>query len=34
MDDGRIVHTGTMADLAADTGLQQRMLGLNLAVPP
>jgi branched-chain amino acid transport system ATP-binding protein len=30
MDDGRIVHTGRMADLAADPGLQQRLLGLSL----
>ncbi len=32
MDDGRIVHTGTMADLAADEALQHRLLGLSLAV--
>jgi branched-chain amino acid transport system ATP-binding protein len=31
MDDGRVVHTGSMADLAADEGLQQRLLGLSLA---
>jgi branched-chain amino acid transport system ATP-binding protein len=31
MDDGRIVHTGTMAELAADEGLQQHLLGLSLA---
>ena len=31
MDDGRIVHTGTMAELADDEGLQQRLLGLSLA---
>jgi branched-chain amino acid transport system ATP-binding protein len=31
MDDGRIVHTGTMADLVADEALQQRLLGLSLA---
>jgi branched-chain amino acid transport system ATP-binding protein len=31
MDDGRIVHTGTMAALAADEALQQRLLGLSLA---
>ena len=31
MDGGRIVHTGAMADLAADEGLQQRLLGLSLA---
>jgi branched-chain amino acid transport system ATP-binding protein len=30
MDDGRIVHAGTMHDLAADTALQQRLLGLAL----
>ena len=30
MDDGRIVHRGTMADLAADAALQQRLLGLSL----
>ena len=30
MDDGRIVHTGTMAELAADTALQTRLLGLSL----
>lgn len=31
MDDGRIVHSGTMAALAADEGLQQHLLGLSLA---
>jgi branched-chain amino acid transport system ATP-binding protein len=31
MDGGRIVHTGTMADLAGDEGLQKRLLGLSLA---
>jgi branched-chain amino acid transport system ATP-binding protein len=31
MDGGRIVHTGTMAALAADEALQQRLLGLSLA---
>jgi branched-chain amino acid transport system ATP-binding protein len=31
MDDGRIVHTGAMADLAADESLQQQLLGLSLA---
>jgi branched-chain amino acid transport system ATP-binding protein len=31
MDDGRIVHTGAMADLAADETLQQQLLGLSLA---
>ena len=30
MDDGRIVHVGTMAALAADTSLQVRLLGLHL----
>jgi branched-chain amino acid transport system ATP-binding protein len=31
MDDGRIVHTGAMAALADDEGLQQHLLGLSLA---
>jgi branched-chain amino acid transport system ATP-binding protein len=31
MDDGRIIHTGTMAALVADDALQQRLLGLSLA---
>ena len=30
MDDGRIVHSGAMADLAADRALQERLLGLAL----
>lgn len=30
MDSGRIVHTGSMRDLAADEALQQRLLGLSL----
>lgn len=30
MDDGRIVHTGTMAALAIDRPLQQHLLGLSL----
>jgi branched-chain amino acid transport system ATP-binding protein len=30
MDDGRIVHTGAMAALAADAGLQERLMGLSL----
>lgn len=30
MDDGRIVHAGAMAALAADVGLQTRLLGLSL----
>lgn len=31
MDDGRVVHAGAMADLAADEALQQSLLGLSLA---
>jgi|SRR3990172_1979410 len=31
IDDGRIVHAGTMADLAKDEGLQQKLLGLSLS---
>lgn len=31
MDDGRVVHTGPMAELAEDDALQQRLLGLSLA---
>jgi branched-chain amino acid transport system ATP-binding protein len=31
MDDGRIVHTGGMEELAADEALQHRLLGLSLA---
>ena len=31
MDDGRIVHRGTMAELADDEALQRRLLGLSLA---
>jgi branched-chain amino acid transport system ATP-binding protein len=30
MDNGRIVHRGTMAELAADAALQSRLLGLSL----
>ena len=30
MDNGRVVHTGKMTELAADAGLQQRLLGLSL----
>ena len=30
MDDGRVVHTGSMAELAADSDLQARLLGLSL----
>ena len=31
MDDGRIVHTGSMVALAGDEALQQHLLGLSLA---
>ncbi len=31
MDNGQVVHAGTMAELAADSALQQRLLGLSLA---
>ena len=30
MDDGRVVHRGSMASLVEDEGLQQRLLGLSL----
>jgi branched-chain amino acid transport system ATP-binding protein len=30
MDDGRVVHTGAMQELADDEELQQRLLGLSL----
>ena len=30
MDDGKVVHTGSMAELAADESLQGRLLGLSL----
>ncbi|MCB1389670.1 MAG: ABC transporter ATP-binding protein [Rhodobacter sp.] len=30
MDDGRIVWTGAMAELAGDTGLQERLMGLKM----
>ncbi len=33
MDNGRVVHSGAMAELAADQGLQQRLLGLSLGAP-
>ncbi len=33
MDSGRIVHRGTMAELAGDEAMQQRLLGLSLAAP-
>ena len=32
MDDGRVVHTGAMAELSADMALQRRLLGLTLEV--
>ena len=32
MDNGRVVHAGAMAELAADETLQQRLLGLSLGV--
>jgi branched-chain amino acid transport system ATP-binding protein len=31
MDDGRVVHAGSMAALAGDAALQERLLGLSLA---
>ena len=31
MDNGRVVHSGTMAELAEDETMQQRLLGLSLA---
>ncbi len=31
MDEGRIIHTGTMAALATNHGLQHRLLGLSMA---
>ena len=34
MDDGRVVHRGRMAELAENEALQQRLLGLSLAVHP
>lgn len=33
IDDGRIVHNGSMAELAADEGLQTRLLSLSLETP-
>jgi branched-chain amino acid transport system ATP-binding protein len=30
MDNGRVVHTGAMAELASDEALQHRLLGLSL----
>ncbi len=32
MDNGRVVHSGAMAELAADASLQQRLLSLSLGV--
>jgi branched-chain amino acid transport system ATP-binding protein len=32
MDNGRVVHAGSMAELAGDEGLQNRLLGLSLGV--
>jgi len=32
MDDGRVVHRGPMAELAGDEAMQQRLLGLSLAI--
>lgn len=33
MDDGRIVWTGAMADLAADAPLQERLMGISMEAP-
>ncbi len=30
MDNGRVIHSGAMAELAEDRGLQHRLLGLSL----
>jgi len=30
LDNGRVIHSGTMAELAADEAMQQRLLGLSL----
>jgi branched-chain amino acid transport system ATP-binding protein len=30
MDDGKVAHTGGMAAFAADSGLQQHLLGLGM----
>ncbi|MCT4656179.1 MAG: ABC transporter ATP-binding protein [Cohaesibacter sp.] len=30
MDDGKIIHTGSMAELAADNALQERLMGLSM----
>jgi branched-chain amino acid transport system ATP-binding protein len=34
MDNGRVVHHGRIAELVADEGLQQRLLGLSLGAHP
>ena len=34
MDNGRVVHSGAMAELAADEALQHRLLGLSLGAHP
>jgi branched-chain amino acid transport system ATP-binding protein len=34
MDNGRVVHSGGMAELVADESLQQRLLGLSLGAHP
>ncbi|UWQ21950.1 ABC transporter ATP-binding protein [Jannaschia sp. W003] len=34
MDDGRVVWTGAMAELAADPALQERLMGLSLETAP
>ena len=34
MDNGRVVHAGSMQALATDAALQQRLLGLSLGVQP
>jgi len=30
MDDGKVAHTGSMTEFAADSGLQQHLLGLGM----
>lgn len=32
MDDGRVVHSGAMSELAGDAGMQERLMGLSLEV--
>jgi branched-chain amino acid transport system ATP-binding protein len=34
MDDGRVVHAGSMAELVADEAMQRRLLGLTLGAHP